>query len=44
MNECLRQRHKHLQIEFRQVGGEGGYFSGNKKVTDILLSQRLPRP
>jgi hypothetical protein len=41
MNECLRQRHKHLQIEFRQVGGEGGYFSGNKKVTDILLSQRL---
>ena len=43
MNECLRQRHKHLQIEFRQVSGEGGYFSGNKKVTDILLSQRLPR-
>jgi hypothetical protein len=41
MNECLRQRHQQLQIEFRQHG-QGGDFSGNKKITDILLSHCVP--
>lgn len=43
MNECLRQRHQQLQIEFRQHG-KGSHFSGNKKITDILLSHRMPLP
>jgi hypothetical protein len=41
MNECLRQRYQHLQIEYR-LHGQGSHFSGNKKITDILLSHRLP--
>jgi len=41
MNECLRQRYQHLQIEYR-LHGQGSHFGGNKKITDILLSHRLP--
>ena len=42
MNECLRQHYQQLQIEFR-LHGQDSDFSGNKKITDILLSQRLPQ-
>lgn len=41
LNECLRQRHQQLRIEYRQHG-QGGDFSGNKKITDILLSHGMP--
>ena len=36
MNECMKQQHKALQIEWREVGQAAG-FSGNKKICDILL-------
>lgn len=36
MNECMKQQHKSLQIEWREVGQAAG-FSGNKKICDILL-------
>jgi hypothetical protein len=36
MNECLKQQHKSLQIEWREVS-QGTGFTGNKKICDIVL-------
>jgi hypothetical protein len=41
MNECLRQQHKHYQINYVQTKA-GSLFSGNKKIKDILLCYAPP--
>jgi hypothetical protein len=37
LNECLRQKNRTLKVELKEVG-HGMAFSGNQKVTDILLT------
>jgi hypothetical protein len=36
MNECLKQQHKSLQIEWKEIR-QGNGFTGNKKICDIVL-------
>jgi beta-lactamase class A len=36
MNECLKQQHKALQIEWKEAS-QGSGFTGNKKICDIVL-------